>query len=134
MCLRSSQLDAACPPPPLPCERLAKADLIFVGTVVERVHHAEQTASGAVPRGIDQYRFKVPRPSKGVTPGDFSALFSYNPGSDTDSFAPGRRYLIFAHRRVTGAFIAGCAWSRELRRNEDDSLVVEMRSCVKNAP
>jgi hypothetical protein len=71
---------------------------------------------------------------KGDIAADFWALFYYNPGADTNSFAPGRRCLVFAHRKVTGAFVADCAWSRELRSSDDESLLVELRACLKKTP
>ena len=131
----SPQLGAICPTPPVACEKLAKADLVFVGEVVERINYREYGANGGpIPRGIDQYRFNVTEVFKGDIPADFWALFYYNPGSDTDSFGPGRRYLVFAHRRVTGAFVAGCGWSRELRPSDDESGLVELQMCLKKAP
>jgi hypothetical protein len=136
MCLFSPQLDAACPSPPPPCEKLAKADLVFVGEAVGLVRNREIGSNG-LPRllGIDQYRFNVTEAFKGVTLGDFWALFYYNPGSDTDSFdALNRRYLVFANRTVTGSFIAGCGWSRYLWRKEEESAVEEIRACVKKTP
>ena len=136
ICLLSSQLDAVCPKPPVACEKLAEADVVFVGEVVERIDYRQYGANGQpMVNGIDQYRFKVTEVFKGDIPADFWALFYYNPGGDTDSFAPGRRYLVFAHRRVTGAFVAGCGWRRELRRlSEDEAVLAELRACLKKTP
>jgi hypothetical protein len=88
------------------------------------------------PEAIDQYRFNVIEGLKGVKAGEFWALF-YT-GLEKDSFKPGARYLVFANRRVTGAFISGCSLTRELRSADDEKwyrgLMLELRACVKKVP
>ncbi len=58
------RLSAACPEPPPPCEAMAKADVVFVGEVVE----LSIFMNTSQPEAIHQYRFNVIEPFKASNP------------------------------------------------------------------
>ena len=122
------RLTAACPEPPPPCDALAKADVVFVGEVVD----LSIFMNTSQPEAIHQYRFNVIEAFKGVKPGELWALFYA--GLEKDSFVMGTRYLIFANRRATGAFVSGCSLTRQLRGLDTGELGSQLRACPKQTP
>ena len=105
----SVRLMAACPPPPPVCASVAKADLVFLGEVVDRTFYAQMTPSGPLPDGLQAVKFNVITPYKGVTVGEFWGVFFRN--TNTVGFGPGR-YLVFAHRTEHGIFSDACTHTR----------------------
>jgi len=119
----SVRLAAICPAPPPPCEALAQADVVFVADVIELTVFANDRLL----EGLHQIRFDVIEAFKGVKPAELWALF-YS-GLEKDSFARGVRYLIFANRRPTGAFVSGCSLTRQLRGLDAGELGSQLRAC-----
>ena len=140
MCLVLSaghiRLTAACLPPPPMCEAAAGADLVFFGEVLEETTYVQHTERGPLPLGIQAVKFGVIRPFKGVQASEWWGLFYF--GVEARSFNPGARYLVFAHRRETGAFVTGCTMTREIGRGEEEAWVragaVELGACFKARP
>jgi hypothetical protein len=127
-------LSASCqsPAPPL-CESAARADLVFFGEVLEQIAYTEQTERGPIPQGIQAVRFNVIRAFKGVDPGESSRLFYF--GVDQAPFSQGARYLVFAHRRATGAFVHGCTPTREIATRDEAAWLrtegLQLAACFK---
>ena len=122
---------ASCLPPPPLCEGLARADLVFFGEVLEETTYAQRTERGPLPQGIQAVRFNVLRSFKGAEPGEFWGLFYF--GVEARSFKTGARYLVFSHRRVTGAFVTGCTLTREIatraQQEEWSRTSAELSAC-----
>lgn len=128
-----ARLTAVCMPPPPLCEAAARADLVFFGEVLQVTTYVEQTERGPLPQGIQAVRFRVIRPFKGVEPTEWWGLFYF--GVEAKSFDPGARYLVFAHRRATGAFVTGCTLTREIATRDEEawsrSEAGELAECFK---
>ena len=115
----ADHLSASCLPPPPLCEAAAKADLVFFGEVLAETSYAEYTERGPLPQGIQAVRFKVIRSFKGVEPPESWGLFYY--GVEARPFQSGLRYLVFAQRRATGAFVTGCTLTREIGTRDEEA-------------
>jgi len=130
------RLTASCERPPPVCEAAARADVVFVGEVLESTVYAQQSDTGPLPQGIQAVRFNVIRAFKGVEPTEWWGLFHF--GVDANAFKVGARYLVFAHRRATGAFVTGCTLTREMRRADEEAWLraegVELGACLKSRP
>jgi hypothetical protein len=130
------RVTAACVPAPPLCEAAARADLVFLGEVLEETTYVEHTERGSLPQGIQAVRFNVIRAFKGVEAGESWGLFYF--GVDARSFKPGARYLVFAHRRATGASVTGCTLTREITRADEDAWfrtgAVELGACFEARP
>jgi hypothetical protein len=126
-------LSASCLPSPPLCEAATKADLVFFGEVLAETNYAEYTERGPLPQGIQAVRFNVIRAFKGVEPPELWGLFYY--GVEARSFREGARYLVFAHRRPTGAFVTGCTLTREVATADkpawSGSEAAELAECFK---
>lgn len=124
---------AACEPPPPLCEAAAGADLVFFGEVLGETTYAEHTERGPLPQGVQAVRFNVIRAFKGVN-GSLLWHFFYF-GVEARSFKLGDRYLVFAHRRATGAFVTGCTLTRELTAADEEAWLrteaVKLDACFK---
>ena len=129
----AANLSARCEPPPPLCEGAARADLVFYGEVLEETTYVEQTESGPLPQGIQALRFNVIRAFKGVPPSEWRGLFYF--GVEARSFKQRARYLVFAHRRATGAFVTGCTPTREMGTADEEPWLrtgaVELDACFK---
>ena len=131
---------AACLPPPPLCQAAARADLVFFGEVLETTTYPERTEAGVLPQGIQEVRFNVIRPFKGVGPGESWGFyyFGLDRSVEANGFRSGARYLVFAHRRATGAFMTGCTLTREMARTDEEEWLrvgaVELSSCPKAQP
>lgn len=127
------RLTATCMPPPPLCEGAARADVVFYGEVLEETTYVEQSESGPRPQGIQALRFNVIRAFKGVQPSEWRGLFYF--GVEARSFKQGARYLVFAQRRATGAFVTGCTATREMGTADEESWLrtgaVELGTCFK---
>ena len=125
----------SCPPPPPLCASAASADLVFLGEVLSVTDYVEQTERGPLPQGIQAIRFNVTRPFKAVTSGESWGLYYYGQGGESTPFKKGARYLVFAERRVTGAFVTGCTPTRELSSADEDewsrSGAAQLQACFK---
>lgn len=130
------RLTAACEPPPPLCESAARADLVFFGEVLEETTYAQQTDRGPLPQGVQAVRFNIIRAFKGVEASEFHGLFYF--GVEARSFSPRARYLVFAHRRATGAFVHGCTITRSITRVDEEAWLrtgaVELGACFKARP
>ena len=126
-------LSASCEPPPPLCEGAARADLVFFGEVLEQITYTQHTERGPLPQGIQAVRFNVIRAFKGVEPGESWRLFYF--GVDQAQFNQDARYLVFAHRRATGAFVHGCTLTREIATRDETAWVrtgaPELAACFK---
>jgi hypothetical protein len=123
--------------PPLPlCEAAARADVVFLGEVLEETTYVEYTRKGKVPgplpQGIQAVQFNITQAFKAVQPTAWWGLFYY--GVDAQPFTPGARYLVFAQRRATGAFVTGCTRTREIGRMENEAALraetVSLDACL----
>jgi len=126
------RLTAACPQPPPVCESLAKADLVFWGEVLDVIFYAQMTASGPLPEGLQAVKFNVITPYKGVKAGEFWGVFA----RDTNTVGFGRgRYLVFAHRTMSGIFSDGCTHTRPDNDTGNRQLIerqmAELVACPK---
>ena len=108
----AAHLTEMCEPPPPLCEAAARADLVFFGEVLEKTTYVEYTETGPLPQGVQAVRFNVIEPFKGVNGSLLSGFFYF--GVESRSFKQGAGYLVFAHRRATGAFVTGCTLTREM--------------------
>ena len=115
----SVHLLATCEPPPPLCEGAARADLVFFGEVLDQTLYVEQTETGPLPQGIQAVRFNVLRAFKGVDESQQWRVLLFRRRGEL--VQEGARYLVFAHRRATGAFVTGCTLTRELNPAEEDS-------------
>ena len=124
---------ATCEPPPPLCEAAARADLVFFGEALEQTTYAEQTGTGPLPQGLQAVRFNVIRAFKGVEPGESWRLFYF--GVEAAPFSRGARYLVFAHRRETGAFVHGCTLTRGIDTTDEAAWLrtgaLELAACSK---
>ena len=130
------RLSAACPPQRTPCEAVAKADLVFIADVLEATFVPRRDEQGRpYPDGIANYRFNVVEGLKGINAGEFRGQFYFGGGQDLDEFAPGRRFLIFANRAVTGIYRSGCSLTREISTTGEKEWLHAMRAelglCLK---
>jgi hypothetical protein len=129
----SSRLIGACLVPPPVCESAARADVVFFGEVLETTMYAQLGGGGPLPNGIESVTFKVIQPFKGVEGGEMSGLFYID--SESPLFKLGSRYLVFAHRRATGAFIHGCTLTREVQSAGDEeryrAAAAQLGACAK---
>lgn len=127
---------AACLPPPPLCEAAARADLVFFGEALEATTYSQHTERGLLPQGIQAVRFNLIRPYKGAEGSELWGLFYVD--VESKSFTPGARYLVFAHRRVTGAFVTGCTLTREISRDAEAEWLraeaFELGACLKARP
>ena len=114
------RVTAACVPPPPLCESAARADLVFYGEALEETTYTQQTERGPLAQGIQAVRFNVLRSFKGAAPGELWGLFYF--GVEATSFKAGARYVVFAHRKATGAFVTGCTRTHEIatRAEQED--------------
>jgi hypothetical protein len=78
-----------------------------------------------LPQGLQAVRFNVIRP------------FFYF-GVEAREFKPSARYLVFAHRRTTGAFVTGCTMTREFAGADEEAWLRkgagELGACFKARP
>ena len=127
------RLTASCVPPPPLCETAARADLVFFGEVLAQTTYVQHSERGTSTDGIQAVRFKVTRPFNGVRAGEWWGLFYV--GIEAKSFNPGVRYLVFALRRETGAFVTGCTLTREIATRDEEawsrSEAGELADCFK---
>jgi len=127
---------AACLPPPPVCEAAARADLVFFGEVLETTTYIQQSETGPLPQGLQEVRFNVIRAFKGVEPSESWGLYYF--GVEATPFKSGARYMVFAHRRATGAFVTGCTLTREIGTAEQEAWfragAVELGACFKVRP
>ena len=128
------RLSASCEPPPPLCEAAARADLVFFGEVLGETTYVEHTERGPLPQGVQAVRFNVIKPFKGVNASLLWQFFYF--GVEARSFKQGARYLVFAHRRTTGAFVTGCTLTREMEKPADEESwlrtgAVELGECFK---
>ena len=114
----TTRVTAECPTPPPLCESAARADVVFLGEVLQVITYVEHT-KGGLPQGIRAVRFNILRAFKGVEPTEWWGLFYFD--FETGSFTQGARYLVFAERRATGAYVTGCTLTRELTTNDQDA-------------
>ena len=125
------RLAASCLPPPPLCEAVTRADLVFFGEALEETTYTQQTARGPLPQGVQAVRFNVLRSFKGAQSGELWGLFYF--GIEATSFKAGARYLVVAHRRVTGAFVTGCTLTREIatraQQEEWSRTSAELSAC-----
>ena len=122
----------SCAPPPPLCEAANRADVVFFGEVLEEIIYTEQTPRGPKPEGIQAVRFNVIDAFKGVEAGSWRLYYW---GVEARPFRAGGHYVVFAHRRETGAFVTGCTLTREIRRfpySEWSAIeVAKHRACFK---
>jgi hypothetical protein len=130
------RLEGACSPLPPLCEAAARADLVFFGEVLEETVYQQYTERGPLPQGIQAIRFNVIRAFKGVEPNEMWGLFYF--GVEAKAFTTGGRYVVFAHRRATGAFVTGCTRTEEIGRAREETWVrttaAEVDACFKRLP
>ena len=128
-----ARLALSCLPPPPLCDAAAGADLVFFGEVIRQTTYPEQTDRGLLPQGIQAVRFKIIRAFKGVEPTESWGLFYF--GVDARPFTQGERYLVFAHRRATGAYVTGCTLTQELTGAHEQAWLrteaLELEACFK---
>jgi len=108
--------------------------LVFFGEVLGETTYVEHTERGPLPQGVQAVRFNVIRPFKGVNGSLLWEFFYF--GVEARSFKQGARYLVFAHRRATGAFVTGCTLTREMEKAADEESwlrtgAVELGACFK---
>jgi hypothetical protein len=116
---------------------LAKTELVFIAEIFEAKSVPRTDEQGRpYPDGITNYRFNVLEGLKGIKAGEFQAQFYFGGGQDLHSFTPGRRYLLFANRTVTGIYRSACSLTREItstgEREWFPSMRAELGLCVKN--
>ena len=124
---------ASCEPLPPLCGSAARADLVFFGEVLSVRTYAERTEGGQLPQGIQEVRFNVIRAFKGVKTGEAWGLYYFD--SESAPFKTTARYLVFAERRLTGAFVTGCTPTRELSSADEDGWsrngAAALQACFK---
>jgi hypothetical protein len=127
------RLSAACLRPGTTCEEFAKADLVLIAEVLEATQVPSRDDQGRpIPEGVTNYRFNVLEGVKGIKAGEFQAQFYFGGGRDLNDFAPGRRYLIFARRAVTGIYSSSvCSLTREVTKTSEAEWLAELGLCLK---
>jgi hypothetical protein len=126
----ASRLSAECGLLPPTCDALENATLVFYGEVTTMRFTPNYAARNEQSTdGRQEVTFDVLQAFKGVERGIFTGTFNFS--SETISFKPGTRYVVYATRR-NGRWDTGCSPTTEVS-NSAASVVpgelTRLRAC-----